>query len=144
MWADTLLAAERAHLFRLAIWAMASVVAGTAVFLLPHAQRGSSALLRHFALQSVAWGTVELVIVWAARSSLGLRDLGGARQLERFVWLSCGLDAGCVAVGVTLAIACCALGRRLGDIGAGVGIVTQGAALLWLDLVFANALVGLV
>jgi len=144
MWADSLLASERAHLVRLSLWAMASIVAGTAVFLLPRVVRGSSALLRHFALQTVAWGTVVLVVVWAAWSSVGLRDLGRARHLERLLWLNCGLDVGCIAVGATLAVACWTLGRRWGGVGAGIGIITQGAALLWLDLVFANALAGLV
>lgn len=144
MWADTLLAAERAHLFRVALWAMASAVAGTALFLIPAVRRGSSPLLRHFALQSAAWGIVELLIVWASRGSLGLRDLGGARQLERLVWLTCGLELGGVAVGVTLAVACWMVGRRVGGVGAGIGIAIQGAALLCLSLTFATMLAKLV
>ena len=104
----------------------------------------ASPLLHQFAIQAIAWGSAELVIVWIAKSSLAVRDLGGARQLERFLWLACGLEGGVVAVGATLAITCLLVGRRLGGIGSGISIATQGAGLLVLDLSFANALVRLV
>ena len=143
MWADTLFAAERAHVIRIALWAMASIAVGTAIFLLPGVRRRSLPLLRHFALQSVGWGTVELAIFLVGRSSLGLRDLGSARQLERIVWLNCGLDVAYVAIGVTLAVTCWTLGRRIEGVGAGAGIVTQGAALLALHLAFASTLIRL-
>ena len=142
MWADTLLAAERAHLLRVAMWAMASIVAGTSIFLIGRIRPGAAPVLRQFAVLSVTCGVVELAIVWGRRSSIGLRDLAGARQLERLLWLNCGLDVGYLGVGVTLALACWFVGRRLGGVGAGIGIATQGVALLWLDLVFANALSG--
>jgi hypothetical protein len=144
MWADTLLAAERAHLARLALWAMASLLMGTAVMAFLRARGRASPLLWHFALQLVAWGAIDLLLVWAARSSLALRDFGAARSLERFLWLSTGLDAGCIAVGVTLAVMGWMAGRRLGAIGAGVGIAVQGLALLVLDLHLATRLTTLV
>jgi hypothetical protein len=41
-------------------------------------------------------------------------------------------------VGVSLAITGWKLGRRLGLVGAGIGVVVQGAALLLLDLLLAS------
>lgn len=144
MWADSLLAAERAHLARLALWAMTSLLAGTAVVAILRLRGLASPLLRHFALQMVAWGAVDLLLVWAARRGLELRDAGAARSLERFLWLNNGLDLGYVAVGVTLAVAGWTFGRRLGAVGAGTGIVIQGLALLILDLHLARHLTTLV
>lgn len=144
MWADTLLAAEQAHLLRLAVWAAGSVLLGTALLAGLRLRGHRSPLLFHFALQTAAWGAVDLAIVWAARGSLVLRDLSSARRLERFLWLNTGLDAGYAAVGVTLAVAGWSLGRRLGAVGAGIGIVIQGLALLLLDLVIADQLARMV
>ena len=76
---------------------------------------------------------VDLAIVWWARQGLALRDYDGALALERFLWLNVGLDVGYVGVGVTLAWAGWVLGRRLGAVGAGLGVVTQGLALLVLE-----------
>jgi len=144
MWADTVLAAERAHLLRLALWGGASTLVGTAWIALDRVRGRASPLRTHFAVQTAAWGAVDLVLVWVATGSLALRDLAGARSLERFLWLNIGLDGGYVGVGVTLALAGWALGRRLGAVGAGAGIVVQGLALLLLDLVLAQQLTALV
>ena len=144
MWADTLLAAERAHLLRLATWAMASVVTGTALLALLRVQRRVSPVLSHFALQVVAWGAIELLLAWIARSMLALRDMSGARSLERALWFNTGLDAGYVAVGLMLAVSGWVMGRRLAAVGAGTGIVVQGLALFALDLLFASRLASLV
>jgi hypothetical protein len=140
MWADTLLDAERAHLLRLALWATASVLIGTTTIAVLRLRGRTSPLLFHCALQTAAWGAVDLLIVWAARGSLALRDFASARRLERFLWLNTGLDAGYVAVGLTLALAGWSMGRRLGAVGAGIGIIIQGLALLLLDLVIADQL----
>lgn len=140
MWADTVLAAEEAHLLRLAAWAALSVLAGTGLLVALARRAAPSALLRHFAIQTALWGAVDLVIVWAARAGLHLRDLAATRSLERFLWFNCGLDVGYVAVGVTLAVAGWQLGRRLGAVGAGMGVIVQGLALLVLDLVLAGQL----
>jgi len=48
--------------------------------------------------------------------------------------LNAGLDAGYNMLGATLALASWRLGPRPGGIGAGVGIVLQGTALLLLDV----------
>jgi hypothetical protein len=132
VWADAVLALERAHLYRLGLWGGASVVVGALLLLLAR-RPARSPLLFHFALQTAAWGAVDLAIALAALRGLALRDLAGATRLDRLLWLNLGLDAGYVAVGATVAIAAWTLGRRLGGIGAGVAIVVQGLALFLLD-----------
>jgi hypothetical protein len=80
-----------------------------------------------------AWGAVDLLLVLATWRGLEYRDLAGFTRLDRFLWLNVGLDVGYAAVGVTLAITGWRLGRRLGLVGAGLGVVVQGLALLVLD-----------
>jgi hypothetical protein len=140
MWADTLLAAERAHLLRLLAWGAISVLLGTAL-LAWHLVRGrGTSLIQHFAIQTAAWGAAELAFGAIAYASLRLRDLAGATRLDRFLWLSIGVDVGFVLVGLVLI----AIGWRFGDgrrngmLGAGAGIVVQGAALFLLDLMLAT------
>ena len=138
MFADTLLAAERGHLLRLALWGAMSVVAGSAILALLSARRVRSPLLQHFAIQTAAWGAVDLAICAAAWRGLTLRDLTGAVALDRFLWFNIGLDVGYVAVGVTLAVVGWRLTRSLALIGAAIGVIVQGIALALLDLVLAS------
>ena len=138
MWADTLLAAERGHLIRLLVWGAASIVAGTAVGAFLVVGRRESSLLRHFAIQTVAWGAVDIAICAVAWRSLALRDLAGAVRLDRFIWLNIGLDAGYVMVGLTLFLVGWRVLRRLGVVGAGLAVIVQGTALALLDLVLAS------
>ena len=140
MWADTLLAAERAHLLRLLVWAGASILVGLALVMLLRHRRITAPLLHHFGLQNAAWGLIDLVLVVAAWRGLRLRDYDAAMGLERILWLNVGLDIGYVGVGITLALAGWFAGRRLGLLGAGLGVVTQGLALLVLDGVFLSHL----
>jgi len=148
VWSDSLLLAERSHLIRLLAWGAGSVLAGGAILvvLLAGARRGrggggtaggrdvgTSPLLTHFAIQTAAWGAVDLALAASAWRGLAMRDLDGATKLDRLLWLNAGLDVGYVAVGVTLALAGWLLGRRVGAVGAGIGVVVQGAALLVLD-----------
>jgi hypothetical protein len=49
---------------------------------------------------------------------------------------------GYVAVGVTLALTGWVVGRRLGAVGAGAGVVVQGAALFLLDWLFVRQIQG--
>jgi hypothetical protein len=142
MFADTLLALERAHLARLLAWAVGSILSGTALLALVVVRRaaGPLPLLRHFAIQTAAWGLINLAIVLWAQRGLKLRDHAGARSLDRILWLNLGLDVGYIAVGVTLAVAGWLLGRRLGAVGAGLGVVVQGAALFLLDLLLVRQL----
>ncbi len=134
MWADTLLALERGHLLRLGIWGGASVLLGTLLLTWMAVRRTEAPLLRHFAIQTAAWGAVDLgIVLWAARR-LAPRDFAGAQQLLNVLWFNTGLDAGYIAIGVTLAITAWRWGARAGGIGAGVGVVVQGLALGLLDL----------
>ena len=137
MWADTLEALERAHLLRLLVWGAASVLAGTALLAWLRVGSRQSALLKHFAIMSAAWGAVALATGLVLWSQLSVRDVAGATRLDRLLWLNIGLDAGYVLVGVTLVMMGWNVGRRLGLIGAGIAVVVQGFALALLDLVLA-------
>ena len=136
MFSDTLLAIERAHLARLFLWGTSSVIAGTAMLALLAVRRERSPLVGHFAIQSLAWGTLELALGAVAWRSLALRDLASATRLDRLLWLNVGLDVGYVATGATLALTGWLLGRHPGAAGAGTAIVVQGLALGTLDLLF--------
>ncbi|MBC8086487.1 MAG: hypothetical protein H7Z40_04425 [Phycisphaerae bacterium] len=133
MWADTLLNLEQGHLQRLGLWAVASVVVG-ALMLLMLQRKADAGFLRHFAMQFVGWGLIDGALVAWAWNGLALRDFASATQLQKFLWLNVGLDVGYVAVGITLALTAWVLGKRLGALGAGVGVVVQGAALFVLDM----------
>ena len=137
MWADTLLAAERAHLLRLILWGGASLLAGTALVAFIRAKNLRSPILDQFAIQIGGWGVIELVLGLARLPSLVLRDLASATRLDRLLWLSIGLDGGFLIVGLTLVVLGSRLGRRGGLIGAGIGVIVQASALTVLDLVLA-------
>ncbi|HMS01482.1 MAG TPA: hypothetical protein PKE51_00835 [Gemmatimonadaceae bacterium] len=134
MWADVLLSLETTHLLRLALWGGGSVLAGSLLLAWLRWRAVTSPLLTHFAIQTAAWGAVDLAICAWARRGLALRDFEGQTALVNFLWLNVGLDAGYVGVGLTLALAAWRLGQRLGAVGAGVGIIVQGLALALLDL----------
>ena len=138
MWADTLLAAERAHVIRLLVWGGGSVLLGTALLAWLYVGRRRSVLLEHFGIQTAAWGAVELALGAIARASMVTRDLAAATRLDRLLWLNIGLDAGYVLVGLTLVVTGWMLGRRLGAVGAGLAIVVQGIALTLLHLLLAS------
>lgn len=138
MWADTLLAAERAHILRLLLWGGGSALTGTALLAWLHAGRRRSALLEQFGIQTAAWGAAELVVGAIARATVVPRDLTGATRLDRLLWLQLGLDGGYVLVGLTVAVSGWTLGRRLGMMGAGLAVVIQGAALALLHLLLAG------
>jgi hypothetical protein len=138
MWADTLLSAERAHLLRLFIWGASSVLAGTALLAWLRARRQPSGLLEHFAMQTSAWGVIEVAFAAIGWRSLAARDLAAATRLDRLLWMNVGLDVGYILVGATLAIVGWRLGRRLGVVGAGTGVVVQGTALVLLDLLLTS------
>ena len=133
MWADSLLALERGHLLRLLLWALGSILVGTLLLAWAAWRRHDAPLLRHFAIQMAAWGAVDAAIVAWGWQGLALRDYGGAQRLVNFLWLNTGLDVGYVAVGVVLALLGWRWGPRLGAVGAGVGVIVQGLALVLLD-----------
>jgi hypothetical protein len=133
MWADTLMSAERGHLVRLLWWGLASVIVGGTVLVGLRARAPRPALVWHFAIQTAAWGAIDVALVAMGWQGLRLRDVDGYRALREFLWLNVGLDAGYVGVGVTLAICGWVMGKRVGLVGAGTAVVVQGLALLVLD-----------
>lgn len=140
-WADTLFAAERVHLLKLGVWSLSSIVAGTILLAVLRVRSLTSPLLRHFATQMLAWGAALAVVMVWGRSSLELRDLAGAVSLDRALWFRTGLEVGAIGVGLALAAAGWSSGRRLGLVGAGLGVIVQGAALALLDLQLAVHLI---
>ena len=138
MWADTLLAAERAHLLRLVAWGGASLLLGATLLVFLRVRRQPSALLTSFAVQTAAWGAIDLALAANGLRTLTLRDLAGATRLDRFLWLNIGLEGGYVLVGLTLLLVGWRLGRRPGLMGAGLGVMVQGAALAVLDVGLAS------
>lgn len=138
MWSDTLQHAEYQHLVRLFVWSEASLLVGGVMLAVLIWRRVESPLLRHFAIQTAAWGAVSLLLAYLSWRRLTLRDHAGAVRLDRTIWLNIGLDIGYVAVGATLALTGWYAGRRIGPVGAGLAIVTQGIALGLLDWAFAQ------
>lgn len=134
MWADTLLTYEQGHLLRLGVWAAISMLGGTVLLAVLTLRRLEAPLLKHFAIQTGAWGVVNaLIALWAWRG-LAMRDFAGTQKLLNILWLNTGLDLGYAAVGLTLVIVGWRWERRLGAVGAGLGVVLQGLALALLDL----------
>jgi hypothetical protein len=134
MWADTLLAAERHHFLRAAIWGCSSLALGGGLIIVLAVKRHRSPLLTHFALQMAVWGGGVAALSVVRWRLVTLRDVTGATRLDRMVWFSTGLDLGIAGIGLAIAVACWLSGRRLGGLGAGVAIATQGLALMILDL----------
>lgn len=138
MWADTLFAVERAHLLRLILWGGTCMLVGTAALAVLRLRHLRSVLLAHFAIQTAIWGAIDLTLGILALRGLERRDLAGATQLDRFLWLNIGLDIGYVMVGVTLLVVAWRLARRPALMGAGLGVIVQGVALVILDLLLAS------
>jgi len=101
-------------------------------------RRVKSPLLTNFAIQTAAWGVLIGGISGIRWQTVALRDVAGAARLDRLLWMTMGLDIGCISAGVVLATAAWVLSRRLGGVGAGTAIAIQGLALLVLDMQFAN------
>lgn len=134
MWADTLYTLEQGHLLRLGVWAAVSIVGGTALLAWLTLRQVAAPLVRHFAIQTAAWGAVNAAIAGWAWRGLTMRDFAGTQKLLNILWLNTGLDLGYAAVGLTLAIVGWQWERRMGAVGAGLGVVLQGLALALLDL----------
>ena len=144
MWSDTLLVAERSHLIRIAIWAFTSAVLGTAFVTIIALRRLSAPIVSWFAIQTLAWGSLELIVTTARWTALSMRDVSAATRLDRLTWLGIGIDIGIIGVGVTAALLAWKLTRNLRVFGGGLGVVVQGLGLLVLDLTFASVLARLV
>ena len=138
MWADTLLALERAHLLRLVLWGGASLLVGSALLAFLRFRGHRSSLLEHLGIQTTLWGVIDLALAMLGLRGLELRDLASATRLDRFLWLNIGLDAGYVMVGVTLLVFGWRAPQRPGLVGAGLAVIVQGSGLAILDLLLAG------
>lgn len=116
------------------VWGAGSVLLGTLILIVLSWRQVRAPLVTHFAIQTALWGVVDASIALWGWRGLGLRDFAGAQQLVNFLWLNTGLDAGYVMLGITLALASWRLGPRPAGVGAGIGIIVQGLALLLLDV----------
>jgi len=144
MWSDTLLAAERSHLIRIAIWAFTSAALGTAFVTIIAVRRVSAPIVSWFAVQTLAWGSLELIVTAARWSALSMRDVSAATRLDRLTWFGIGIDVGIIGAGMTAALLAWKFTRNLRAFGGGLGVVVQGLGLLVLDLTFASILARLV
>ena len=144
MWSDTLLAAERVHLIRLFLWAAGSAVLGTLIMAVLTFRRIAAPILAGFAIQALAWGVAEFVLVTTSWQILEMRDVSAATRLDRLTWFTAGLDVGLTGVGLAIAVLGWMHGRRLATVGAGLGMLAHGMGLLVLQLTFASALARLV
>lgn len=144
MWSDTLLAAERSHLIRVALWAVTSAALGTTFVAIIMVRRIAAPIVLWFAVQTMVWGSLELIVAAARWFALSMRDVAGATRLDRFTWLAIGLDIGIVGAGVTVAAIAWCFKRHFSAFGGGLGVVVQGLGLLVLDLTFASILARLV
>ena len=140
MWSDTLLAAERSHLIRVLLWAATSATLGSVLVALVTVRRLNAPIVSWFAIQTVVWGTVELMIAVGRWQSLSMRDVSAATRLDRLTWLAIGLDVGLIGVGVSTALLAWRPRHSLGAFGGGLGVLVQGLGLLVLDLTFASIL----
>ena len=144
MWSDTLLAAERSHLIRVVLWAVTCAVLGSAVVSTLTLRRVAAPIILAFAIQTLAWGSAELIVAAARWQSLSMRDVSAATRLDRLTWFTVGLDVGIVGVGAAALVAARMSNRKLNVIGAGLGIIVQGLGLLVLDLTFAGIVARLI
>jgi Family of unknown function (DUF6992) len=133
MIAETLFRAEQLHLFRLLVWGGGSILAGTSVLVVITWRRSGTALLRQFARQLIVWGAVELACVFVAWHGLTIPDVAAATRLDRHLWFNLGLDTAGIGAGLVVIGIGGSRARRLGLIGAGLGVVLQCTALLLLN-----------
>jgi hypothetical protein len=117
----------------LLLWGAMSMLVALGIWLTLRWRATPSRLLQHFAIQTGAWGAIDATLAVLGRPRLMLRDFDGVTRLDRFLWLNCGLDVGYIAVGVALLWCGWRLARSHGLVGAGLGVVIQGLALLLLD-----------
>ena len=144
MWSDTLLAAERGHLIRIVLWAATSAALGTALLAFITLRRMNAPVVFWFTIQTLAWGSLELMVVAGRWQALAMRDVSGATRLDRLTWFTIGLDIGLVGVGVSTAVMAWRRRRSLGAVGGGLVGLVQGVGLLVLDLTFASSLARLI
>jgi hypothetical protein len=134
-----LVGAQEAHLWRVAGWGGASLLAG--IGLLAAADRQRQPGWHGFGVQAAAWGAINLgIVAWAFTAGIDAPDgtLAGALAAEdaygNILLVNLGLNVGYMAVGGALALAAShGLTRADAVRGHGLGVVVQGLGLLALD-----------
>lgn len=144
MWSDTLLAAERAHVIQLILWAVSSAVLGTSIVAVVTLRRMAVPIIQWFAVVALVGGLAELAIALVRWQSLAMRDVSSATRLDRLTWFNAGLDVGIIAAGLTMVAFAWVAGRRLSILGAGLGALVQGLGLLVINLTFVSILARLI
>jgi hypothetical protein len=144
MWSDTLFAAERAHLLHWILWAGSSAILGTAMLAAVTLRRVSAPIIQWFAIHALVWGSAELALALLRWRTLVMRDVSAATRLDRFTWFNAGIDVGIIGAGLAIVVVAWLNGRRLGTVGAGLGILVQGLGLLVINLTFASMLARLI
>ncbi|MBP1467575.1 hypothetical protein EYB53_017815 [Candidatus Chloroploca sp. M-50] len=132
---------QRRALRPLLVWGIGSSVLGA--LMLPFA-----GFWRHFGLQAVAWGVIDVLLAMIGRRSallkaermatgeLEARDaLREAEQFRKILTVNAGLDVGYILVGLAVALR---YAERPDRQGLGYGIATQGAFLLVFDALLAR------
>ena len=140
MWADTLLTLERQHYLRLMAWGGSSVLIGALLLLVLRLAKIKAPLASRFATQCTLWGAGSLLWGWYASQDVPLRDFDAAASLARELWIAIALEAGGIVIGMTFAWFGWSFGKRIGGIGTGIGFAVQAGALLFLDLLFVQAI----
>jgi hypothetical protein len=132
---------QRRALRPLLTWGIFSSLAGALLLVAP-------GLWRHFGLQAVAWGVIDLLLAMAGRRRALLKaealvngaidDAEAAREAERFrniLAFNAGLDVLYIIVGLAVAARWV---ERADRRGLGYGVAVQGAFLLLFDALLAR------
>lgn len=132
---------QRRALRPLLAWGVGSSLLGTALLPFP----GTA---RHFGIQAVAWGVIDVLLAMAGRRRALLRaealaahqidETVAAREAEQFEHIlrfNAGLDVLYIAAGLLMALR---FASRPDRRGLGTGIAVQGSFLLLFDLLLAR------
>jgi hypothetical protein len=141
VWSDQLFVAEQRQLVATLGWGLVSLVAGMIVLAVARGRGSRSPLLTHFGVQMATWGSAIALVAFGQYRALGLRDLASATRLDRFAWFAAGLEVGIILVGMVITLMSWRPAPKLGGVGAGLAISTQGLALLILNLHLITAVV---
>jgi hypothetical protein len=142
---ENFFAYQRRALRPLLAWGVGSSLGGAVLMLVPGAAR-------HFGVQAVAWGVIDVLLAIAGRrrallkaeelASGDLDDEAVAREAEGFrnlLALNAGLDVLYIVVGLAVAAR---FAERPDRRGRGYGVAAQGAFLLAFDALLARDIDG--
>ncbi|MCS7014155.1 MAG: hypothetical protein RMI34_12715 [Chloroherpetonaceae bacterium] len=145
-YAEARLAAQQRAMWILGAWAGASILSGVGLSL-----QSENTVLRYWGFQNLGWGAVNAAIASAALLGLGsqlaaldtlgtdgkalLQELSEEQNFSKILLVNVGLDVGYMLVGGALAWAARnGLSRSDEFFGSGLGIIVQGAFLLFFDI----------